>query len=381
MKNMMGLNKIILLIMIGMSSLFLVGCNDAGAEFSEKKLNIRPVKAFKLSAPSNKRVLSFPAAAKAAREVDLSFRVSGTMVQLNAETGLKVNKGQLIASLDERDFDIRIKSMEAKLAASKAQLAEAVLQYKRHEKLLVYNAVSRSQYDSLKAAYLMYKAQVEADEKSLEDARNALIDTKLEAPFTGFVHQEFVENHEAVSAGKPVVSLVDLSTIEVELGLPEDLLNRIPEFQSYSVAFDAVPGKLFSASFKEAAEKPNPTTHAYLVTLVLEKAAVEQVRPGMAATVSINVSSNGEEKRFVVPTGALFNRGGKDSLVWIFDEEESTVRSLPVKAEKVTREGVEITGGIKSGQWIVTAGVHHLQDGMKVRLVRKPSETNVGGML
>jgi RND family efflux transporter MFP subunit len=307
--------------------------------------------------------------------------VGGTLVCLNAETGQKVVKNQLIARMDPRDLKIAIKTLEARLAASRANLEEARLQHERFTNLFAQNAAAKAKYDSAKAAFLMLKAQVEADSESLKDAKNALTDTLLKAPFTGYVHRKFVENYETVALGQPIVSLVDLSTMEVELGLPEKFVNRVSEFQTYTVLFDAIAGKEFSATLKEVGKKPDPASRAYPMTLVLEKDAAAMVRPGMAARVRLKVAAGGEPSLFVVPAQALFNRGGKTSLVWIFDPESGVARQQTVFAGNLTPEGVEIAGKLTPGQWIVTAGVHHLQDGQKVRLLKKPSETNAGGML
>jgi RND family efflux transporter MFP subunit len=366
---------------VGLMVLSIGGCLDAQGEIVEKPAITRPVKAIQLPTPKNAHTLAFPATAKAAREMNCSFRVGGTLVRLNAETGQKVVKNQLIARVDSRDFKIAIKTLEARLAASRAKLEEASLQYKRFTSLFAQDAAAKAKYDSVKAAFLMLKAQVEADSESLKDAKNALTDTRLKAPFTGYVHRKFVENHETVAVGQPIVSLVDLSSMEVELGLPEKLVNRVSEFQTYTVLFDAIAGKEFTATLKEVGKKPDPASRSYPMTLMLDKDAVAMVRPGMAAKVRLRVAAGDEPSPFVVPVQALFNRGGKTSLVWIFDPESGVVRQQTVSAGNLTPEGVEITGKLKPGKWIVTAGVHHLQDGQKVRLLKKPTETNAGGML
>jgi multidrug efflux pump subunit AcrA (membrane-fusion protein) len=128
-------------------------------------------------------------------------------------------------------------------------------------------------------------------------------------------------------------------------------------------------------------KKPDSTSSTYPLTLILEKTAGDVVRPGMAANVRIGISARDETERFVVPVQALFNHGGKRSLVWVFDSENSVVRQQAVFVRNLAAEGVEITGELTPGQWIVTAGVHHLQDGQKVRLLINPSETNLGEML
>jgi RND family efflux transporter MFP subunit len=328
------------------------------------------------------RALVFPATAKSPQEVRLSFRVGGPLIGLNAENGQKVVKGQMIARIDPRDFEIAIKTLEAKLAASKAHLEEATLEYNRYANLFKHNAAAKAKYDNTRAAFQMAEAQVKADTESLANAENDLIDTRLIAPFTGYVNHKLVENHEIVTPGQPIISLVDLKTIEVALGLPEDLVGRLPDFESYQVAFEAVPGSEFAATLKEVGKTPDATSRAYPLTLILERAANTLVRPGMAAQVRINVSADARERRFKVPVQALFNPGGDKSSVWIFDAQTQTVRPQEVWVEKLNRQqGVEVSGDLTPGQWVVTAGVHHLQPGQKVRLLKKPPKTNVGAML
>lgn len=287
----------------------------------------------------------------------------------------------MIARIDPRDFNIAIKTLQAKLAASKARLEEAAMQHKRYANLFKQDAAAKAKYDNARAAFQMADAQVKADTESLADAKNGLMDTRLVAPFTGYVNDEFVENHETVTPGQPIVSLVDLNTIEVTLGLPEDLVGRLSEFHSYAVIFESIPGTEFSASFKEVGKKPEPATRAYPLTLILESAANSLVRPGMSARVRISAPFDGGNDRFEVPVQALFNSGGDESSVWVFDLEAETVSRQMVIVEKLTQQGVEISGDLTPGQWIVIAGVHHLQAGQKVKLLQKPAETNVGAML
>lgn len=357
------------------------GCVDSGAHTDIAPRAARPVKAMQLTRITGDHALVFPAAAKSPREVRLSFRVGGPLIVLNAENGQKVVKGQRIARIDPRDFEVAVKALESNLASSKAHLEEAGLQHNRYANLLKENATAKAKYDNTMAVFRIAKARVKADIESLIDAKNELIDTRLTAPFTGYVNDKFVENHETVTPGQPIVSLVDLKTIEVVLGLPEGLVGRLSNFESYKVTFEAVPGSEFAATLKEVGKTPDPTSRAYPLTLILEPAANTLIRPGMAAQVRINVSADAGKDRFAIPVQALFNSGGDKSSVWIFDAQTQTVRPQEVWVEKLKRQGVEVSGDLAPGQWVVTAGVHHLQPGQKVRLLQKSSKTNVGAML
>ncbi len=369
------------LTIVGLMMGIMSGCVDSGAHTDIAPKAMRPVRAIQLTRIVGDHALVFPATAKSPREVSLSFRVGGPLIGLNAENGQKMVKGQRIARIDPRDFEIAIKTLEAKLAASKAHLEEAALQHNRYANLFKQNAAAKAKYDNARATFQMAEARVKADIESLSDAKNELIDTRLIAPFTGYVNDKLVENHETVTQGQPIISLVDLKTIEVVLGLPEDLVGRLSDFESYQVAFEAVPGSKFAATLKEVGKTPDPTSRTYPLTLILERAANTLVRPGMAAQVRINVSADAWKDRFATPVQALFNPGGDKSSVWIFDAKTQTVRRQEVWVERLNRQGVEISGDLAPGQWVVTAGVHHLQPGQRVRLLKKPAKTNVGAML
>jgi len=369
------------LVIVGLLAGIMSGCADSRAHTDIATKAMRPVKAIQLTRIVGDHELVFPATAQSPQEVRLSFRVGGPLIGLNAENGQKVVKGQRIAHIDPRDFEITIKALEAKLAASKAHLEEATLQHNRYANLFKQNAAAKVKYDNAKAVFQIAKARVKADIESLIDAKNDLIDTRLTAPFTGYVNDKFVENHEIVTPGQPIVSLVDLKAIEAVLGLPEDLVGRLSDFESYQVAFEAVPGSEFAATLKELGKTPDPTSRAYPLTLILEPVANTLVRPGMAAQVRITVSADAGKDRFAIPVQALFNPGGDTSSVWIFDAQTQMVRPQQVRVEKLSRQRVEISGDLAPGQWVVTAGVHHLQPGQKVRLLQKPSKTNVGAML
>lgn len=233
-----------------------------------------------------------------------------------------------------------------------------------------------------KAAFQIARAQVDADAEGLKNAKNALADTRLEAPFSGYAHYVFVENYETVTAGQPIISLVDVSTLEAELGLPENLLGRVPEFVDYKVCFDAVPGKVFSAAFKELGKKPNPASRSYPMILVIEKAAGQWVRPGMTAQVRIGLPTRNNAPQFVIPIQALFNSGDENSSVWVFDPEKSVVRQQALTVVRLEAQGARVVGNtLSDGQWIVVSGVYHLKEGQKVRRLVPPAKTNVGDML
>lgn len=354
------------------------GCGSSDANQQPESQIVRPVKAVKLSQAPAVRQLRLPGMAKAERDADLSFRVGGPLVSLKVDTGSIVKEGQVVAEIDPRDFQIRVNTSRAQLNSSRAQLDEAKLQYDRYAKLIKTKAVAQAEYDRIKAAYEVALATNQSNTKALEDAKNALADTVLKAPFSGVIDERFVDNHEKVQAGQPIVSLVDLGSMEVRLALSENLLPLATHFDSYTCVFDALPGRRFKAVLKEIGQKADQASRTYPLILTLDQSARSLVRPGMSAEVTVSLKSSNNTAGFVVPLTALANKSGQKASVWVVEETTGSLNEVPVEIVGLREHGAEIAGELEAGQWIVTAGVGHLRPDLKVRLLDAPSKTNVG---
>jgi RND family efflux transporter MFP subunit len=364
--------------------LFLCACGESGVDAiaDNSHPTVRPVKAIALQSHNGHSTRIFPGTAKALQDTELSFRVGGPLITLNAETGQYIERNSIIAKIDSRDFIVQINTLEARLDASEAQLAESRLQYQRYEHLIKENAAAKATYDQIKAAYEMAGAQVRADMKNLETAKNALADTTLYAPFSGYVDKEFVENHQIVAVGHPIVSMVDLSAIEVEIALPEGMLPDIAHFQSYACRFDALPDTTFPARLKEIGKQPNASNRTYPLTLTIVDDSNERLRPGMSAEVTIDISSKEQKNFFIVPVSAVGNDHTRQSFTWIADPDTGNLTKKPVRVHGFAADGkLEISGDIFAGQWMVIAGVNSLTEDQKVRLMTSFSNSNVGNEL
>lgn len=368
----------------------ITGCENAGAVAGTDSAAIaveavRPVRAIRLEKPMGVCVRSFPGRAKAVREVNLAFRVAGPLVELNGDTGDKVTKGDLIARIDPRDFSVQVKTLEATLNASQAQVTESKLQYARYTNLIQENAAAKATYDQVKAAFEMADARAKADRKNLEAARNALGDTILISPFTGYINRKLVENYETVSLGQVIVSLVDLSSMEVQIGIPEDLISQAGRFKNYSCEFESIPGKKFTAVLKEVGKNPNLSNQTYPLSLILNPKEISAVRPGMSARVTFTIDGEdqtGEDQDayFQVPAQSIVNDDQHKTFVWIVGVNKK-VHKQYVKTAGFSNSGVEVRGELNAGDWLVTAGASFLKEGQTTRILQAAATTNVGNAL
>jgi len=334
--------------------LFLGSC---GKKPEEKAEMIRPVKTVLVMSASDQLSKGFPSITQETREVELSFRISGPLVQLNAEIGQEITKGHLIAEVDPRDFKIDLAAKEGRMNQSKAE-------EQRYNNLYKKGSVSKNEHDIKLAAYLEAKS-------AYDDAVNALKDTKIYAPFNGYIGEKLVENYQEIQASQTIVTTLDISKLEVITYIPENLAIFFPKFSGYKVTFDAYPGKSFSATLKELGKSPEPA--GFSLTLFLdhkiEKGMEYLIGPGFTCRVAIILEGEIDETSFIVPLSSVFETDTDTGpSVWVVDEENNIVTKRSVKIGSIiSNNAIEILSGVNQGEIIVMAGAHRLVEGQKVK--------------
>ena len=318
---------------------------------------IRPVKALQAQTAADLLSKGLPAVSAEHREVDLSFRVSGPLVKLTIEEGTAVKKGQLIAEIDPRDYEVALIGAEGRMNQAKAE-------EQRYKNLYNRGSVSKNEYDIKLANYLESKGRYES-------AVNDLKDTRIFAPFNGYIGKKLVENFQKVAESETIATLLDLSQIEIHTHVPENLAIFFPQFKTYHVVFDAYPSKQFTATLKEAGKTPDPAGYPLSLYLdyKLSTTADYKIPPGLTCGVDIILANAEGTTSFIVPLSAVFE-GEKpdDPAVWVMDISTNTVTKRKVLVGSLlSHSSIEIQEGIQSGEWIVTAGVHKLVEGQKVK--------------
>jgi RND family efflux transporter MFP subunit len=348
----------------------LPGCNSSNADVPEgASASPRPVKVMTVTGSDSMEYRSFPGIVKADREIDLAFRVGGPLIEYDLKIGATVKKGEIIARIDPRDFEVRVRKLSAELKAAEARLTDAEKDYERQKNLLDENAASQSQYDKTQMLVDTTRAGIESLKADLAAARNALADTRLAAPFDGVVNRKLTENHETVSPGMPVVSLLDVSSLEVATAVPEDIIIRGTDFKQISVVLDAHTGVTIDATLKEIGRQISNTNQSYPLTVVLNVPAGLSVEPGMAATVKMRIpSETAGNEGLSLPTAAVFADADGQSCVWRLTDEMKT-KKVFVETGNLKGDAVLITSGLSIGDQVVSAGARFLVEGQTVRVL------------
>ena len=333
-----------------------------GEEKEPPKEVVRPVKLFSVSSEVETDTRELPGRVRASKRADLAFQVSGPLTQLPVGEGGFVKKGALVAQILPRDF-------KTALATAKANELEAMHQYNRYKDLYIKKQVSKSDFDKAKRGYDVAKSDVET-------AGNALKDTSLKAPFAGVIAKRYVENFQEVRAKDPIVSLQDVSELEIVVDVPEvSMVNVRGQAKGTVVAqveFTALPGMKYDLTLKEFSTEADPQTQTYRVVLALPAPKEATILPGMTAKVmgKKGTKMDASEKGFFVPVNAVFSDEAGNEFVWVVDPDTMAVDKRVVGVGRVSGGNISVLEGLEPGNIIVTAGVNYLRPGMKVRELR-----------
>jgi RND family efflux transporter MFP subunit len=220
------------------------------------------------------------------------------------------------------------------------------------------------------------KADIESLQAAVSAAKDQLGYTTLEAPFSGVISKRYKDNFQEIRAKETVVSLDDMSFLEILVELPEIVVaslgkeSKIGKKSSAHAEFAAAPGEKFALTVKEFATRADPKTQTYQVVLEMERPKEGiNILPGMNATVVGDQPSEGPGGGFfIIPAIAVFADNQGASNVWIVDPETMTVQHRKITTGHLTgQNSIQVNEGLKSGEKIAASGVSQLRAGMKVR--------------
>lgn len=308
-------------------------------------------------------VQEFPGRVKASEEVNMAFKVGGTLKNILVEEGGRVRVGQLVAELDPRDYQVQMDAVNAEYQSVKSEAERVIALY-------ADSACTAYEYD--KARYGLEQMAAKFD-----NACNQLADTKIYAPFSGVVQKRYYDTGTVVAAGMPVVSVVSDGNVELEINFPASVYVHRDSLESFYATFDFIPGRKIPLRLISIAPKAN-ANQLYAVRLAISGDVSPMPSPGMNAMVGVRMKGASEGK-MEIPSSAVFAKDGT-SHVWVYDG--AAVRLRDVEVERLHTDGMAvISAGLSAGEQVVASGVHKLSDGQKVKPLAGKSETNVGDLL
>lgn len=342
--------------------ILLVSACDSESPVKKTTELIRPAKIFTVLDPSTQSLRNFPGEVEANADADLAFRVSGQITEFKVKPGKMVNKGDIIAQLDPKDFILTVDDRKARYDLAKSKFDQAKL-------LLERKLGSKVGFDEA-------KANLSVALSSLEVAKSDLEYTYLRAPFSGNVSKVFIEKYDHIQAKQPIIHLQTRDLIDITIQMPENIFSRINKDSTHqpTVIFDSHPNEEFLAKVKEWDTQADPSTLSYKVVFTLPTPDTFNVLPGMSANIRIDLSKiiYVDVQQFIVPVSAVFSPEDNPldknkTFIWKLDSNTMQVHRTEVEIGELKSNGIQILAGIAPGDKIISAGSHFLEEGMKIR--------------
>jgi len=361
--------------------------------FFRGKLSAVEVQTFTVTAISPGQadaVLTASGYVVAQRQAAVASKGTGRLEYLGVEEGDQVKVGQIIARLEHSDMAAALAQTKADLATAKARLPqsqadlqEAALQYERYKKLVGEQLVPRADFDAAEARYKRAVAVMTADsamiraaQAAVRAAEVAMEYTNIRAPFDGTVLTKNADVGEIVapfgsasSARAAVVSIADMSSLEVEADVSESNIQRIKPGQPCEIVLDAYQ----DTRYPGVVGKIVPTADRAKATVLTKIKFVqidERVLPEMSAKVTFMNKASSENisngaKKIIVSPAAIMTR---DDRKVVFVVRDNSVMETPVEIGEMVGNMLEVRTGLAEGNQVVLSPPENLQTGTKVKV-------------
>lgn len=296
--------------------------------------------------------------------VALSFTVGGTLRQLLVDEGQMVSKGQLIAVTDGQDQRNNLEVSRANVQSARAAYNQALDSYKRMKMIHDRGSLSDIKWVEAQSTLERAKSALEAAQAQSRIAGKGVGDTRLYAPFSGYISHKNVEAGQTVAPGLPIVSLVRIDNVKVKVSVPESEISNIPDGATVSIHVDALGNRLFSGKITEKNVSGNALSHTYDVKAVVANAG-HKLLPGMIAEVSVPRSaSTGSAGTVTLPAGIIQLTSDNRTFVWTVVGGKA--RKTFVTTGDNIGDRVAVTGGLRPGDKVIVEGQQKVSSDMAV---------------
>jgi RND family efflux transporter MFP subunit len=312
----------------------------------------------------------------AQRKAAVASKGTGRLIYLGVVEGDKVKKDEIIARLEDSDVKAQLAEAKANLQLQKAGLIDAKNNYNRQKALIKTGSTTPADLDAAQANYEKTLASIELAKAQVQAAEVAVENTIIRAPFDGTVLTKNADVGEivaplaaSVNSKGAVVTIADMSSLQVEADVSESNIERITPQQDCEITLDAYP----SHSYPGYVSKIVPTADRTKATVMVKvgfRHYDKRVLPEMSAKVlflskETKESQKSQQPVLVVPSTAVVTRNGGKV---VFTVRNNTASKIPVTTGQQFNSYIEIKSGLKNGDQIIENITDQIKDGTKVKI-------------
>lgn len=310
-----------------------------------------PIKAGEVVSKSVDRSVEFSGSLASPEDATLGAEVEGKVVELLADLGDPVSKGQVLARINPDQYLFLKTQAETALAQAESNL-------KRAEELAKQNIVSASALDEARTNAARALADADLAKKRYRD-------TEVRAPFPGAIAKRLVSTGEYLKVGQPVFQLVMTNPLKLSGEVPERYLGAVKAGSAVSLALDAFPGRSFEGRVTRVAPAVNPQSRSFTVEARVQNPK-GLLKPGVFASARVNTGT--EQGALAVPEAAVTAFAG---ITKVYVVEGGLVHERPVEIERRLPGGLAVVrgAGLKAGQKVAVSGLSRLAEGVAVTVL------------
>ena len=334
---------------------------------------VRAVRTTTIVAQSAGGAYEYAGEVRARTESRLSFRVGGKMVRRLVDLGDTVKAGQVIAQLDPQDLRLGQDAARAAVTSAQVGYEQTAADFKRYKDLRDQGFISSADLERRDTSVKAAKAQLEQAQVQANVQGNQAGYSTLVADAKGVITGVDVEPGMVVAAGAPVIRLAHDGPRDVVFAVPEDKVALIKLLAQqpgrFKVRAWGSAQKTLPATIREISAAADSATRTFLVKADIGAEEVHEIRLGQTVTVLVELPQTAGITK--LPLSALREEGGR-STVWLVDRTTMTVKPQIVQIAGADGNDAVISTGLMPGQVVVTAGVHVLNPGQKVKFYVDP---------
>ncbi len=301
---------------------------------------------------------------RAAERASMAFQVSGNLDKRTVDLGDEVEAGDLIATLSNPSAKPQVSAARARVAELETRLAQARRDEQRVQSLFDQSAATREEIEQTRAQRDALQATLNNGQAQLSLAQRILGENRLTAPVAGVVEHIFFEPGEFVPAGRPVAAISGSGVMEVEIGVPENLINDIEIGQPAKLRLPLFDDRKIQGRVSELASAAGGAGQLFQVVITLDEG--QNLRAGL--TVEWAVQSSRPDQ-LMVPIAAVVSPGGGAG-ARVYRVVNGKAQAVPVKLGTIVDERVVVEGDLSDGELVIVVGLNNLADGRAVEVLK-----------
>lgn len=301
-----------------------------------------------------KHYVEIPGDVETDQNITIYPEFSGILLDVNVDEGDRVQKGQILARIDEGGLSSQLAQLEAQATLAKTT-------FERQQRLWEQNIGSEIQY-------LEAKTNFEAIQNSVNQLRSQLAKTVVRAPFSGIIDEVFSEEGEVVSPGQSrLFRLINLNDMYISAAVPESYLNKIEKGTEVMVEIGAT-GTSFESTVRQVGNFINPSNRTFQIQVAVPQNK-ENIKPNLIAIVRLNDYTS--EGAVIIPENVIQTNAAGERVAYVLEKETD---STGVAHKRILETGlsyknsVEILSGLQPGDLLITSGARGIREGAKVRI-------------